>query len=319
MQRQNISCFMNVRNVLSQGYPFVESIISALPICDEFVVSDGYSDDGTFEILERLAELYPKIKLVKIKWKINEKTKRNGKILADTANETLRFCKGKYIFYHQACEVIHEDSVNKIRQLVFNHPNITFFHLPYWNFVRDMVYIESFGLRLSKNMYGVYAVGDAANLSFSRNTTIKNILNGIIRHPFKLKETLSHIYSSYGFVYGPYMHSILPKPIFRYTGLLFKEDLIQKAEQHKKLLIYNGISYDRYDEILISLKKNINSEHFWKIWFGYIYNNSSGAPVYFRTPLKTDLSEHPKIVQGLLKSRKTRYFVRKKLLEDILV
>ena len=42
-----ISGFMIVKDVLRQGYPFVEAIASALPICDEFLISDGYSTDGT--------------------------------------------------------------------------------------------------------------------------------------------------------------------------------------------------------------------------------------------------------------------------------
>jgi hypothetical protein len=50
-----ISGFMIVRNVISQGYPFLEAIASVLPICDEFLVSDGYSDDGTFEVLSEVS------------------------------------------------------------------------------------------------------------------------------------------------------------------------------------------------------------------------------------------------------------------------
>lgn len=34
---------MIVRNVAVQGYPYLEAIRSALPICDEFLVSDGFS------------------------------------------------------------------------------------------------------------------------------------------------------------------------------------------------------------------------------------------------------------------------------------
>ena len=50
-----ISGFMIVRNVLEQGYPFVEAIASALPICDEFLISDGYSTDGSYEVVQKIA------------------------------------------------------------------------------------------------------------------------------------------------------------------------------------------------------------------------------------------------------------------------
>ncbi len=41
-----ITGFTTIRNGIVQGYPFLETIASALPICDEFLVSDGYSTDG---------------------------------------------------------------------------------------------------------------------------------------------------------------------------------------------------------------------------------------------------------------------------------
>lgn len=63
-----ISGFMIVKNVLKQGYPFVEAIASALPICDEFLISDGYSTDGTFEILKRISSLNKKIRIFRYNW-----------------------------------------------------------------------------------------------------------------------------------------------------------------------------------------------------------------------------------------------------------
>ena len=63
-----ISGFMITKNVLEQGYPFVEAIASALPICDEFLISDGYSTDGTFEVLQRISRLNPKVKVDQYHW-----------------------------------------------------------------------------------------------------------------------------------------------------------------------------------------------------------------------------------------------------------
>jgi len=36
-----ISGFIILKDVLKQGYPFVEAIASALPICDEFLIAEG--------------------------------------------------------------------------------------------------------------------------------------------------------------------------------------------------------------------------------------------------------------------------------------
>jgi glycosyltransferase involved in cell wall biosynthesis len=74
---------MIVKDVLEQGYPFVEAIASALPICDEFLVSDGYSTDGTYEVLQKISKVNPKVKVHRCKWS----DKKDITILADVTNE----------------------------------------------------------------------------------------------------------------------------------------------------------------------------------------------------------------------------------------
>ena len=45
-------------NVLSAQYPFVEAIITTLPLVDVLFVNDGGSTDGTLEVLERILRNY---------------------------------------------------------------------------------------------------------------------------------------------------------------------------------------------------------------------------------------------------------------------
>ena len=78
-----ISGFMIVKDVIEQGYPFVEAIASALPICDEFLVSDGYSTDGTYEVIKKISNLNPKVKVYRCKWP----DKKDITVLADVTNE----------------------------------------------------------------------------------------------------------------------------------------------------------------------------------------------------------------------------------------
>lgn len=49
-----VSGFTFVRNGTMLGYPFVESILSALPLCDEFVVAVGLSEDDTLQRVQRV-------------------------------------------------------------------------------------------------------------------------------------------------------------------------------------------------------------------------------------------------------------------------
>ncbi|HEY5615046.1 MAG TPA: glycosyltransferase family 2 protein, partial [Bacteroidota bacterium] len=57
-----VSGFSFVRNAVKYDYPFEESIRSILPLCDEFVIAVGASEDDT---LERVRAIDPtKIKII---------------------------------------------------------------------------------------------------------------------------------------------------------------------------------------------------------------------------------------------------------------
>lgn len=65
-----LSGYTMVRNGIRLDYPFQLTILSLLKVCDEVVVSDSESDDGTRDILEALAELYePRLRIVDYKWR----------------------------------------------------------------------------------------------------------------------------------------------------------------------------------------------------------------------------------------------------------
>lgn len=63
-----ISGFVCVRNITKLDYCAELAIKSLLPICDEVVVSDGQSDDGTFEFLVNWAKSEPKLRIVTYPW-----------------------------------------------------------------------------------------------------------------------------------------------------------------------------------------------------------------------------------------------------------
>ena len=50
-----VSGFTFVRNAIKFDYPIVEAISSILPICDEFVVAVGKSEDGTLELVKSIS------------------------------------------------------------------------------------------------------------------------------------------------------------------------------------------------------------------------------------------------------------------------
>src|SRR5690242_3990031 len=109
-----VSGFTYIRNGLTFQYPFLQSIQSILPVCDELIVAVGDSTDGTREAIVALNS--PKIKIIDTLWDNNLRT--GGKILATQSNVGLKNCTGDWLFHIQADEVIHEKDIDKIKQSI---------------------------------------------------------------------------------------------------------------------------------------------------------------------------------------------------------
>lgn len=98
-----------------RGYPFRESIQSALPLCDEFIVVVGPSEDGTVEALTALND--PKIKIFRSIWH----HKIGMFCFGQQTNIALFNCTGDWAFYIQGDEVIHENDYELLRTQMQNH------------------------------------------------------------------------------------------------------------------------------------------------------------------------------------------------------
>ncbi len=107
-----ISGFSYVRNCIRLGYPFIESVLSVLPVCDEFIMAVGDSTDGTRNALEQLND--PKIKIVDTVW--DDRMRENGKIFSQQTNIALDHIKGDWALHIQADEVLHEKDLPKITE-----------------------------------------------------------------------------------------------------------------------------------------------------------------------------------------------------------
>src|SRR3989338_4479863 len=112
-----ISGFTIVRNALKFNYPAVESIRSILPICDEFIVNVGDSEDGTLKLIESIKS--PKIRIIQNTWDFAE----GKEVLSRQTNAALRECKGDWAFYLQSDEVIHEADLPRLARLMRRHLN----------------------------------------------------------------------------------------------------------------------------------------------------------------------------------------------------
>jgi hypothetical protein len=87
-------------------YPVKEAILSILPLCDEFIVMLGNSDDGTRELIESIGD--SRIKIYDSVW--DDSLREGGKVLAvetDKAFDKVS-ADSDWAFYIQGDEVFHE-------------------------------------------------------------------------------------------------------------------------------------------------------------------------------------------------------------------
>jgi len=103
-----ISGFTIVRNARKFNYPVRESIKSILPICDEFIVNVGDSEDDTLSMIKSIQDA--KVRIVETKWE------KMDDVLSYQTNIALNQCKGDWAFYLQSDEVIHEKDLPRLKK-----------------------------------------------------------------------------------------------------------------------------------------------------------------------------------------------------------
>ncbi|NIJ55254.1 glycosyltransferase family 2 protein [Dyadobacter arcticus] len=101
-----ISGFTIIRNAVLNDYPIVEAITSILPVVDEMLVSVGYSEDNTLELIRSIKS--EKIRIVESEWDLS--LRAGGKVLAVETDKALRQISPDtdWAFYIQGDEVVHE-------------------------------------------------------------------------------------------------------------------------------------------------------------------------------------------------------------------
>ncbi|MDG1475619.1 MAG: glycosyltransferase family 2 protein, partial [Vicingaceae bacterium] len=116
-----ISGFTIIRNAIKFDYPVIESINSILPICDEFIVAVGNSDDETLALIQSIDS--PKIKIIKTIWDDNLRV--GGQVLANETNKAMDAIStdSDWCFYIQSDEVVHENYLQSIKESMQTHLN----------------------------------------------------------------------------------------------------------------------------------------------------------------------------------------------------
>lgn len=130
-----VSGFTFIRNAIKFDYPVVEAITSVLPLCDEFVVAVGNSDDNTRGLIESIGS--PKIRIIDTVW--DDTLREGGRVLAvetDKAFDALS-ADSDWAIYIQGDEVLHEQYLDTLREAMQqwkDHPEVEGLLLNYLHF-----------------------------------------------------------------------------------------------------------------------------------------------------------------------------------------
>ncbi len=155
-----VSGFSFVRNGIKLGYPVTEAIRSILPICDEFIIAVGKSDDDTLEQIKAIGD--SKIRIIETEWDRNMFV--HGQINSFQTNIALKECIGDWCFYIQADEVMHEKFLPLIEAEMkkFLHDDgvqgLLFDYLHFWgsyDYYQDSRRWYRHEIRIIKNNLGI--------------------------------------------------------------------------------------------------------------------------------------------------------------------
>ena len=161
-----ISGVFIIRNGTKLGYPYIESLRSLLPLCDEVVCGIGGSDDDTRERIASLNE--PKIRIVDTVWDMANRS--GGTVLSRETNRVLKECRGEWVVYLQADEVFSDKDYTHIRTAIEranNDQSIDGLYFKYLHFYGSYFTIQTGRnwyrqeVRIIRNHRGIVSHGDA--------------------------------------------------------------------------------------------------------------------------------------------------------------
>ena len=148
----SISTYCIILNGISMGLPVAEVISNHLKFSDEFVMVDGGSEDGTWELLQKLKKQWgDRLVLRQNQW---DYTKPNMMGIQKTFAR--RLCKGEYLWQTDCDELVPEWQHDSIQDLIRNDPTSVLFDLPCITFHGGMKTTgpkeNCYKWRLSKNL-----------------------------------------------------------------------------------------------------------------------------------------------------------------------
>jgi hypothetical protein len=184
-----VTGFTFIRNALKNDYPIKEAILSVLPLCDEFVVALGNSEDDTENLVKSINS--DKIKFIHTVW--DDTQKEGGKVFALETNKAIKAINidADWIVYIQGDEAIHEDYlpiIKKEMELELYNDNIEALLLKYKHFYASYDYLAESRrwyrreVRILKNLPGITSYRDAQGFRINDRKLKVKLIDAFVYH-----------------------------------------------------------------------------------------------------------------------------------------
>ncbi len=184
-----VAGFTFIRNAVKNDYPIQEAILSILPLCDEFVVAHGNSDDETVELLKSIVS--PKLKIINTIW--DESKREGGQVFAEETDKAYQAISddADWAFYIQGDECVHEkyhavilDEMQqnldnpKIEGLLFNYQH---FYGSYNHYAVSRRWYRR-EIRILRHLPGIHSYRDAQGFRLNERKINVKLIHASIYH-----------------------------------------------------------------------------------------------------------------------------------------
>lgn len=226
-----VSGFTIIRRAIKFDFSVLEAINSILPLCNEFVVAVGNSDDGTLDLIRKIGD--PKIRIIETIWD-ERLIGKGGSVLAAETNKALDAISddADWAFYIQSDEVVHEKDLPTIYSAMEKwkeNTQVDGLLFKYLHFYGSYDYLASSPhwysreIRIIKNHRSVYSFSDAQGFRMGKNKKLR------------VKPVDAFIYH-YGWVKHP--KTMQKKRLFH---LKWQNEEVSKEEQNTRQFDYSKI------------------------------------------------------------------------------
>ena len=175
-----VSGFSFIKNALIYDFPIVEAIKSILPICDEFVVAVGESDDDTLKLITQIDPA--KIRIVETQW--DESLREGGRVLALETDKAFAQLSedSDWAFYIQGDEVVHEKYLDIVYEAMLKYKDdsrVDGLLFKYLHFYGSYDYVGTSSrwykheIRVVRNDKSIYSYRDAQGFRKGNNEKLR--------------------------------------------------------------------------------------------------------------------------------------------------